>query len=214
MRANIKSPTQKSGSNAWLRCARELARKIADRAVAEGDTVTEIPGLRLYRRSVPPPAPRPHTNPAWLFLCRDRSASTLARRPTYATVRTSCSPPSILPVVSQVIAATEKSQSSACCSSSKCRRSARSLPAGVSSARGIRRRPRHGRRRHFTRTPGRMFAACRPSRRAQDIPFLSSLIQREIVFRLLRSPQGKHLRAIATLGEQSHRTQRQSNGSG
>jgi AraC-like DNA-binding protein len=40
----------------------------------------------------------------------------------------------------------------------------------------------------------------------QDIPFLSSLIQREIVFRLLRSPQGKHLRAIATLGEQSHRT--------
>jgi AraC-like DNA-binding protein len=32
------------------------------------------------------------------------------------------------------------------------------------------------------------------------------LIQREIVYRLLRSPQGKHLRAIATLGEQSHRT--------
>lgn len=40
----------------------------------------------------------------------------------------------------------------------------------------------------------------------EDIPFLSRLIQREIVFRLLRSPQGKHLRAIATLGEQSHRT--------
>jgi AraC-like DNA-binding protein len=40
----------------------------------------------------------------------------------------------------------------------------------------------------------------------QDIPFLGSLIQREIIYRLLRSPQGKHLRAIATLGEQSHRT--------
>ncbi|MGA9587266.1 MAG: AraC family transcriptional regulator, partial [Terracidiphilus sp.] len=40
----------------------------------------------------------------------------------------------------------------------------------------------------------------------QDIPILSSLIQREIIYRLLRSPQGKHLRAIATLGEQSHRT--------
>lgn len=40
----------------------------------------------------------------------------------------------------------------------------------------------------------------------QDIPFLSRLIQREIIYRLLRSPQGKHLRAIATLGEQSHRT--------
>ena len=40
----------------------------------------------------------------------------------------------------------------------------------------------------------------------EDIPFLSSLIQREIVYRLLRSPEGRHLRAIATLGEQSHRT--------
>ena len=40
----------------------------------------------------------------------------------------------------------------------------------------------------------------------QDIPILSNLIQREIIYRLLRSPQGKHLRAIATLGEQSHRT--------
>ena len=42
----------------------------------------------------------------------------------------------------------------------------------------------------------------------QDIPFLSNLIQREIIYRLLRSPQGKHLRAIATLGEQGHRTAR------
>ena len=39
-----------------------------------------------------------------------------------------------------------------------------------------------------------------------DIPFLSSLIQREIVYRLLRGPQGARLRAIATVGDQSHRT--------
>jgi AraC-like DNA-binding protein len=42
----------------------------------------------------------------------------------------------------------------------------------------------------------------------RDIPFLSSLLQREIFYRLLRGPQGKHLRAIATLGEQSNRTAR------
>ena len=35
---------------------------------------------------------------------------------------------------------------------------------------------------------------------------LSSLIQREIIYRLLRGALGKHLRAIATLGEQSNRT--------
>ncbi len=36
----------------------------------------------------------------------------------------------------------------------------------------------------------------------EDIPFLSNLIQREIVYRLLRGPQGDRLRAIATLGDQ------------
>jgi hypothetical protein len=40
----------------------------------------------------------------------------------------------------------------------------------------------------------------------RDIPFLSALIQREIIYRVLRSPLGRHLRAIATLGEQSNRT--------
>jgi AraC-like DNA-binding protein len=39
----------------------------------------------------------------------------------------------------------------------------------------------------------------------RDIPFLSSLIQREIIYRILRGPEGARLRAIATLGDQSHR---------
>jgi len=40
----------------------------------------------------------------------------------------------------------------------------------------------------------------------EDIPFLSNLIQREMVYRLLRGQQGERLRAIATLGDQSQRT--------
>jgi hypothetical protein len=40
----------------------------------------------------------------------------------------------------------------------------------------------------------------------QDIPFLSGLIQREIIYRILRGPEGTRLRAIATLGDHSHRT--------
>ena len=40
----------------------------------------------------------------------------------------------------------------------------------------------------------------------QDIPALSGLIQREIVYRILRGAAGARLRAIATLGERSHRT--------
>jgi AraC-like DNA-binding protein len=42
----------------------------------------------------------------------------------------------------------------------------------------------------------------------EDIPFLSHLIQREIYYRILRTPQGERLRAIATAGDVSHRTAR------
>lgn len=40
----------------------------------------------------------------------------------------------------------------------------------------------------------------------RDIPFLGGLIQREIIYRILSGPEGVRLRAIATLGDQSHRT--------
>ncbi|MES1260473.1 MAG: AraC family transcriptional regulator [Acidobacteriota bacterium] len=39
-----------------------------------------------------------------------------------------------------------------------------------------------------------------------DIPFLSGLIEREIMYRVLRGPEGASLRAVATSGDQSHRT--------
>ncbi len=42
----------------------------------------------------------------------------------------------------------------------------------------------------------------------RDIPFLSGLIQREIIYRILSGPEGARLRAIATSGDQSHRTAR------
>ena len=40
----------------------------------------------------------------------------------------------------------------------------------------------------------------------EDIPFLAPLIQREIVYRLRRTPQAERLRAIATTGDLSQRT--------
>jgi AraC-like DNA-binding protein len=41
-----------------------------------------------------------------------------------------------------------------------------------------------------------------------DAPFLSRLIERELVYRVLRSRQGERLRAIATVGDVSNRTAR------
>jgi AraC-like DNA-binding protein len=40
----------------------------------------------------------------------------------------------------------------------------------------------------------------------EDIPFLTPLIHRELVYRILRTPQGERLRAIATRGDLSNRT--------
>jgi len=40
----------------------------------------------------------------------------------------------------------------------------------------------------------------------REIVVLSGLIQRELIFRVLQGPEGARLRAIATLGNQSHRT--------
>jgi AraC-like DNA-binding protein len=42
----------------------------------------------------------------------------------------------------------------------------------------------------------------------EDIPFLGHLIEREIIYRILQTPQGERLRAIATAGNLSHRAAR------
>ncbi len=42
----------------------------------------------------------------------------------------------------------------------------------------------------------------------EDIPFLSHLVQREIIYRILRTPQGARLRTIATTGDLGNRTAR------
>jgi len=58
-------------------------------------------------------------------------------------------------------------------------------------------------------TPEFLSACCRLLdllKSPQDIPFLSGLIQREIIYRILQGPEGVRLRSIATLGDQSHRT--------
>ncbi|MGA9588141.1 MAG: AraC family transcriptional regulator, partial [Terracidiphilus sp.] len=39
-------------SRSLIDARKELAGKIADRTIVEGDALTQVPGLRLYRRSV------------------------------------------------------------------------------------------------------------------------------------------------------------------
>jgi len=186
---------------------KELARKIADRAVAEGDTATAIPGLRLYRRSQPSACASAAYEPSLVVFVQGQKQINVGKTTYICDGRNFLLTSIDLPVVSQVIEATEKepilglilklempavreilSQQEFHLGEESA--DARGMAVGVISS--------------------ELLDAC--SRLVdlldapREIPFLGSLIQREIVFRLLCSPQGKHLRAIATLGEQSHRT--------
>ena len=186
---------------------KQLAGKIARRATAEGDMNTPIPGLRLYRRSVPTACASATYEPSLVVFLQGKKRINVGKT-TYICDGSNFLLTSVdLPVVSQVIAATEKepllglilkiempavreilSQQEFHLREESAE--ARAMAVGVSSI--------------------ELLDAC--SRLVdlidapQDIPILSNLIQREISYRLLRSPQGRHLRAIATLGEQSHRT--------
>jgi len=187
----------------------ELVRRILTRATAEGDNATEIPGLTLYRRSECTSCASAAYQPSLVVFLQGQKRINLGRT-TYICDESNFLLTSVdLPVVSQVIAATPMKPILGLLfrlEMSEIRRilsehelpippeptDARGMAVGVSSAELL---DACGRLINLLDTP-------------QDIPFLAGHIQREIIYRLLRSPQGMHLRAIATLGDQSHRTAR------
>jgi AraC-like DNA-binding protein len=185
----------------------ELARKIADRAVAEDDTLTEIPGLRLYRRSLPTACTSAAYEPSLVVFVQGQKRINVGKT-IYNCDGSNFLLTSIdLPVVSQVVVATKKEPLLGLI-----------LKLEMPAVREIlsqqefdlREEPADARGMAVGVTSMELLDACcrllNLLDAAQDIPILSGLIQREIIYRLLRSPQGKHLRAIATLGEQGHRT--------
>jgi AraC-like DNA-binding protein len=201
-----RSPAQNAGHTvAAMRT--ELARKIAKRAIAEGDPLTEIPGLRLYRRSVPTACASAAYEPSLVVFVQGQKRIIVGKT-TYLCDGSNFLLTSVdLPVVSQVTRATEKEPILGLILKLEMPQVREILSQqefylreGSADARGM----------AVGVTSAELLDAC--SRLVdlldapRDIPFLGSLLQREIIYRLLSGPQGKHLRAIATLGEQSHRT--------
>jgi AraC-like DNA-binding protein len=185
----------------------ELARKIATRADTEGDNPTAIPGLSLYCRSEPSACASAAYEPSLVVFVQGQKRINLGSA-TYLCDESNFLLTSIdLPVVSQVIHATPQAPMLGLI-----------LRLEMAMVREILSQEEF----HFSEvsfdargmalgaTSIELLNAC--SRlidllgTPDDIPFLSRLVQREIIYRLLRSQQGQHLRAIATLGEQSHRT--------
>ncbi len=185
----------------------ELARKIASFVGSKEKLVTDIPGLLLSRRTAPTAPASATYEPSLAVVAQGRKRADLAGT-TFIFDESRYLLTSLdLPVICNVIEASEKVPylcfvlkldmpvvrellSREEISSPEAPPDSPAMATGETTAELL-------------------DACCRLVdllNTPQDIPFLSGLIQREIIYRILRGPEGARLRAIATLGDQSHRT--------
>jgi AraC-like DNA-binding protein len=185
----------------------ELARKIAWFLGSAEKRTTEVPGLLLSKRTAPTAPCSGTYEPSLIVLAQGRKRVDLGRA-TFIYDKSRFLLTSLdLPIVSQVI---EASEAEPC------------LALGLKLEMPVVRELLSREEVHVGEVPSDspamvagvitvelLSACCRlvdMLGTPQHIPFLSGLIQREIIYRLLCGPEGGRLRAIATLGDQSHHT--------
>jgi AraC-like DNA-binding protein len=186
-----------------------FAQKLAQHAVNVGENVTAVAGLLLFRRTSPTPCYCGAYEPSFNLFAQGRKRIKLGAI-TYDCDGSSYLISSIdVPVESQIVEASEDvpllslllrldmavvreilMHEDLLESSSAAKTSG--LAVGVTSI-------------ELLEVCSRLIDLLS---RPQDIPFMSGLIQREIIYRLLCSPQGQRLRSIATSGDLSNRTAR------
>jgi AraC-like DNA-binding protein len=185
----------------------ELARKIAAHTHKEGPVATDLPGLSLSRRSATTECYSAAYEPELVVFAQGEKRITVGGTTHLCDGSTFLLTSVDLPVMGQLTKASRNEPFLALVLKLEMpvvreilSQDEFLVPEVASCTRGM----------AVGKTPVELLSACcrlldlldAP----QDIPFLGSLMQREILYRLLRSPLGRHLRAIATLGEQSNRT--------
>jgi AraC-like DNA-binding protein len=190
----------------------ELASRIALIIGAQETQATDIPGLSLYRRTSPTAPCSMTYEPSLTLLAQGRKRVDLGRTSFIYDASRFLLTSIDLPVVSRIIEASEQTPLLSL-----------SLKLDMPMVRElISRFDRYDEDIHVAEAPSGapgmaigkatvelLGACCRLVdliRTPEDIPVLSGLIQREIIYRILRSTVGARLRAIATSGEQSNRT--------
>jgi AraC-like DNA-binding protein len=185
----------------------ELARRIALFMGVEEKRITDVPGLTLVRIANPTAPACITYEPSLAVIAQGRKRVELGHR-TFIYDESRYLLTSVdLPIVSQVIEASEEVPFLALALSlemSVIREFLSHEEMLVPAA------PMDTPAMATSETTVELLDACcrlvNLLNRPRDIPFLSGLIQREIVYRILTGPEGARLRAIATLGDQSHRT--------
>jgi AraC-like DNA-binding protein len=188
---------------------KDLVRRIAARVQSVGENPTALPGLALYRRDEPTPCFHATYEPSVSVFVQGK------KRVSLGGIEYLCDESSFLlssidvPAVGQIIEASQQVPLL-----SMFLRLDMQIVREVISREDLPDPPASIRTRGMAvgETTVGLLDAC--SRlidlldTPEDIPFLGHLIQREIVYRILRTPQGARLRAIATTGDLSHRTAR------
>jgi len=185
----------------------ELARKIASFIGPREKLITDVPGLLLSRRTAPTAPATATYEPSLAVVAQGRKRATLAGT-TFIFDQSRYLLTSLdLPVICNVIEASERVPY--LCFVLKLKMpvvrellSRKEIQAAEA--------PSDNPAMATGETTVELLDACcrlvNLLNNPRDIPFLSGLIQREIIYRILRGPEGARLRAIATVGDQSHRT--------
>jgi AraC-like DNA-binding protein len=196
-----------NGSSGVADLRAELARKIAAHTRTAGEHATLIPCLTLYRRTNTTPCYPATYEPSFNVFVQGKKRITLGGTTYLCDGSTFLLSSLDLPVVSQIVEASEQApllsmllKLDMAAVREILNHEEFQTRNGSSDARGI----AIGKTTVDLLKPCCRFLDLLDA--PEDIPFLSNLIQREIVYRLLRGPQGARLRAIAKVGDQSHRT--------
>jgi hypothetical protein len=185
----------------------KLGRKIAAHTRTAGEHATLIPRLTLYRRTNTTPCYPATFEPSFNVFVQGKKRITLGGTTYLCDGSTFLLSSLDLPVVSQIVEASEQApllsmllKLDMAAVREILNHEEFQTRNGSSDARGI----AIGKTTVDLLKPCCRFLDLLDA--PEDIPFLSNLIQREIVYRLLRGPQGARLRAIAKVGDQSHKT--------
>jgi AraC-like DNA-binding protein len=200
-------PSPKQHSEAIQEIRRQLATRIATQTPAVGQNETAVPGLLLFRRTTPTPCYRGAYEPSLNVFAQGRKRVNLGGT-IYQCKGGSFLLSSIdVPVESQIVEASEDMPLL-----SMLLRLEMPLVREVLSSEDLpeMHSPARGTGIAIGETTEGLLNACIRlldlSETPNDIPYLSRLIQREIIYRLLRTPQGERLRSIATSGHLSNKT--------
>lgn len=201
------SKNASSLSNQARELRMELARKIASFMGSEENRATGIPGVSLHRRTAPTAPCSMTYQPGVTVMAQGQKRVDLGGTTFFYGESRYLLTSVDLPIVSRIVEASEEKP---CLAMSL--RLEMPVVRELLSREEIQVSPPPSDSHAMVTgevTEAFLSACCRLMdllKSPQDIPFLSGLIQREIIYRILRGPEGVRLRAIATLGDQSHRT--------